>query len=75
MRGSYNGNTLAFQAKAEGSIPLPRSRIQVNKCMGTEQLYFVIGFLLGTMLTGCLVIIAYAFWYEVLDKPKPEIEE
>ena len=41
--------------------------------MGTEQLYFVIGFLIGTMLTGCLVVIAYAFWHEVLDKP--EIEE
>jgi hypothetical protein len=25
MRGSYSGNTLAFQAKARGSIPLPRS--------------------------------------------------
>ena len=25
MRGSYNGNTSAFQAEAEGSIPLPRS--------------------------------------------------
>ncbi len=26
MRGSYSGNTLAFQAKARGSIPLPRSK-------------------------------------------------
>jgi hypothetical protein len=25
LRGSYSGNTLAFQAKARGSIPLPRS--------------------------------------------------
>ena len=25
MRGSYSGNTLAFQAKAESSILLPRS--------------------------------------------------
>jgi len=25
-RGSYSGNTLAFQAKARGSIPLPRSK-------------------------------------------------
>ena len=25
MRGSYSGNTLAFQAKARGSIPLLRS--------------------------------------------------
>ena len=27
MRGSYSGNTLAFQANAESSILLPRSRI------------------------------------------------
>ena len=27
MRGSYSGNTLAFQAKAESSILLPRSRV------------------------------------------------
>ena len=26
MRGSYSGNTLAFQAKAESSILLPRSK-------------------------------------------------
>jgi len=43
--------------------------------MGTEQLYFVIGFLLGTILTGCLVIFAYALWYEYLFKPSPEEEE
>ena len=28
MRGSYSGNTLAFQANAESSILLPRSTIQ-----------------------------------------------
>ena len=27
MRGSYSGNTLAFQAKARSSILLPRSTI------------------------------------------------
>jgi len=27
MRGSYNGNTLAFQARAAGPIPARRSRI------------------------------------------------
>lgn len=32
--------------------------------MGVEQLYFVIGFLLGTLLTGCLVIFVYALWHE-----------
>lgn len=26
LRGSYSGNTLAFQARARGSIPLPRSK-------------------------------------------------
>jgi len=26
MRGSYSGNTLAFQANAESSILLPRSK-------------------------------------------------
>ncbi len=29
MRGSYNGNTLAFQARAAGSIPVPRSKRSV----------------------------------------------
>jgi uncharacterized membrane protein len=43
--------------------------------MGTEQLYFVIGFLLGTILTGCMVIFAYALWYEYLFKSTPEKEE
>ena len=33
MRVSYNGNTLAFQAKAESSILLPRSKIV---CPGGE---------------------------------------
>ena len=28
LRGSYSGNTLAFQARARGSIPLPRSNIK-----------------------------------------------
>lgn len=30
MRGSYSGNTLAFQAKARSSILLPRSRFAMN---------------------------------------------
>lgn len=29
MRGSYSGNTLAFQAKARSSILLPRSTVDV----------------------------------------------
>ena len=31
MRGSYSGNTLAFQAKARSSILLPRSKF--NLCL------------------------------------------
>ena len=30
MRGSYSGNTLAFQANAESSILLPRSKFNKN---------------------------------------------
>jgi len=38
--------------------------------MGTEQLYFIIGFLLGTILTGCLVVFAYALYQEFfVSKP------
>ena len=44
----------------------------ISSLMGTEQLYFVIGFLLGTMLTGCLVVFAYALWHEYLFKPQQE---
>ena len=48
MRGSYSGNTLAFQAKAESSILLPRSitckggrvvqctRLQICKTVGSN---------------------------------------
>jgi len=32
--------------------------------MGSEQLYFVIGFLLGTILTGCLCMIGFIVWHE-----------
>ena len=34
MRGSYSGNTLAFQANAESSILLPRSNICVLNSVG-----------------------------------------
>jgi len=43
--------------------------------MGTEQLYFVIGFLVGTILSGCMVIFAYALWQEYLFKPEQEHHE
>lgn len=32
--------------------------------MGTEQLYFIIGFLLGTLITGCLCVAGFVVWYE-----------
>jgi len=41
--------------------------------MGTEQLYFIIGFLLGTILMGCVCIIGCILWHESLYKePKSE---
>ena len=33
MRGSYSGNTLAFQANAESSILLPRSKVSYAPVM------------------------------------------
>jgi hypothetical protein len=36
--------------------------------MGTEQLYFIIGFLLGLLITGCLTIAAAIIYYESLEK-------
>jgi hypothetical protein len=32
--------------------------------MGTEQLYFIIGVLLGSIFTGCLLGVLFALWYE-----------
>ena len=36
MRVSYNGNTLAFQAKAEGSIPFTRSIFKSSDALRSE---------------------------------------
>jgi hypothetical protein len=41
--------------------------------MGTEQLYFIIGFLLGSILSGCIVglcWIAYEEWIREPDQPE-----
>jgi hypothetical protein len=38
--------------------------------MDVEHLYFVIGFLLGVLMTGCLVGIGIIFYYEFLYKEK-----
>jgi len=40
--------------------------------MGTEQLYFIIGFLLGTIITGCLCTILFIIWYESYGKQYQE---
>ena len=41
--------------------------------MGTEQLYFVIGFLLGAIITGCLCMIGFIAWHEWFYRsPQPE---
>ena len=43
--------------------------------MGTEQLYFIIGFLLGAMLSGCLSVLGFIVWYEWFYKDKEKIGE
>lgn len=40
--------------------------------MGTEQLYFIIGFLLGSILCGCLIGIIWTVWYEWYRKQDDE---
>ncbi len=37
--------------------------------MGTEQLYFIIGFLLGVMLMGSIALAALLLYHEWLKKP------
>jgi len=37
--------------------------------MGTEQLYFIIGFLLGSILTGCISAIGFILWHEWYYRP------
>jgi len=36
--------------------------------MGTEQLYFIIGFLLGVMLMGCITVAAFILYAEWTEK-------
>ncbi len=36
--------------------------------MEIEQLYFIIGFLLGVMLMGCITVFAFILYYEILEK-------
>lgn len=41
--------------------------------MGVEQLYFIIGFLLGSILSCCALGIAFILWHEWYYKdPKQE---
>lgn len=36
--------------------------------MSVEGLYFVIGFLLGVMLTGCIALAGILIYYETMQK-------
>ena len=43
--------------------------------MGTEQLYFIIGFLLATLIVGCvsvLAIILYNEWFKLQNKKQDD---
>jgi len=40
--------------------------------MDIEQLYFIIGFLIGVLLTGCLFIAGLIIYYEWLEDSKKE---
>lgn len=39
--------------------------------MSVEGLYFVIGFLLGVLLTGCICLACVLVYYEWSNKEKP----
>ena len=44
--------------------------------MGTEQLYFIVGFLLGSLIAGCLCMIGFIIWHEwYYQDPKLKIED
>ena len=43
--------------------------------MGTEQLYFIIGFLLGALITGCLCVIGFIVWDEWRNKDTTNTED
>jgi len=36
--------------------------------MGIEQLYFIIGVLMGSLFTGCLLGVLFALWYDHYHK-------
>jgi hypothetical protein len=36
--------------------------------MGTEQLYFIIGFLLGTLIVGSVSVLVFVLWSEWVHK-------
>lgn len=37
--------------------------------MGVEQLYFIIGFLLGSIFVGCFCVVGFVLWYEWFFQP------
>lgn len=40
--------------------------------MSVEGLYFLVGFLLGTMLTGCIFVACILIYYEWMQKSEDE---
>jgi hypothetical protein len=43
--------------------------------MGTEQLYFIIGFLLGVLVIGCLSVLCFILYNEWIKHDKPKISD
>ena len=52
----------------------PRLNIYKYSIMGPEQLYLIIGFLLGCILMTCIFVVIGIFWYEWMypDSTKDE---
>jgi hypothetical protein len=42
--------------------------------MGVEQLYFIIGFLLGGIMATCLFVVGFILWYEWVFTPPPHLK-
>lgn len=42
--------------------------------MTTETLYFIIGFLLGTLIMGCLSVVITVMIYEWFDRKPPNYD-
>ncbi len=78
MRGSYSGNTSAFQADAESSILLPRSKLpknsrQINNYLLNYSLFFKTLIALVVKLVDTLVLEASALCVTVRVRPRAPI--